>query len=53
MERHEMSGVEMNAQETAEVTARLAELEGKLDQLEELARQLANGMAATSSSASR
>jgi outer membrane murein-binding lipoprotein Lpp len=48
-----MNGVEMNAQETAEIAARLTELEGKVDQLEELARQVAEGIAATSSSTSR
>ncbi|MGB8943114.1 MAG: hypothetical protein WCD21_23185 [Streptomyces sp.] len=48
-----MNGVEMNAQEAAEMTARLAEVEDKLVRLEELARQVAEGVAATSSSASR
>lgn len=47
-----MNGVEMNAQEAAEIAARLVEVESKLDQLEDLARRIGESLAATSSSAS-
>ncbi|MFD8381162.1 hypothetical protein ACFV2X_21865 [Streptomyces sp. NPDC059679] len=37
----------MNAQESAEILARLAELDKKIAQLEELARQVAESLAAS------
>ncbi|MET9507040.1 hypothetical protein ABZX62_00965 [Streptomyces flavidovirens] len=47
--RHEMNGAEMHQHEAAEIAARMDELEGKLGLLEELARQVAELLAATSS----
>ncbi|MGV9856567.1 hypothetical protein ACWDWU_48715 [Streptomyces sp. NPDC003442] len=43
----------MNAQESAEILARLDELDKKIAQLEELARRIAEGLAATPSADAR
>ncbi|MDT0451960.1 hypothetical protein [Streptomyces hesseae] len=52
-ERHDMNGAGMHANEAAEITARMAEVDKKLGQLEELARRICEKGVATSSSASR
>jgi hypothetical protein len=49
-ERHAMNGAGMHTQETAEISARVKEIEGKLDMLVELARRIAERAGATSSS---
>lgn len=45
-----MNGADMEAQEAAQISARMKEIERKVDRLEELARQMVERVRTTSSS---